>query len=1126
MKLIVCLVVIASIGSGIAQELSPKPLENETLSLWDFNTNSNEFVVDLAENPLGGEIFGASREAIPEAPVEFEGAIKISQENQFVDFGVTRGSKLDFKGTEVLSVESVIRLNASAPDTHIIFSNDQVQLMVIGNKLGGFVRLPGGFRGVVSDEQLALNTNYRVTMLKVGDTVAIAINDKVVNSVVLEGDIVDTSYPDARITIGGNIFGQYFPGYIDDVRVSGGSVLDIVKPEVSIIQPDSFVVNNGLPYFNISLSDNDSGIDSSSIKVYLNSNIQNGLTINENSIVGYMDEEFKGTILNEVRVVVRDNAGNLCDETFKFSFTQIGSAVEYQNDANTLGLWHMDDFGLAVMSDSSSWGNHGYGEPKYLGVGDGVFGKARFFQGSSQSFMTISSIQIPEKQLTFETWVNPSANSNYEEIIFESGEIKVARFDGGQVRVVFNETQGLQVFESEQELLPVGELVHLAVTWDGSKDTNNLNLFINGGIAKSFDACISCDLNPVPQIGIVGKHFNGMLDEMRLSSTVRTSFNVPNNSSRNIEFLNLKDGVSTNIEFPEIHIKLNSESGIDPQNIKLKLNGRLQSPGTDLVITDNSIDGIFNDSALLGVNYVEVDFIDNDGVQKKKTEYFFRILKRPIGENTASASTVALYHFDRFKELKDASGNNYDLNGTISTAGGVVGEGATGASVSTSGVLIGSRAFTLEGHFKVVEEFGNMSRILYLYGDEFNFSLYVNSTSLDINLNLTTPEMSVNKTLQGVFPDDGAYHHLALVYDSARSHGQVLLLIDGKVRQVITLENPCDLNSELNFSIGARYFEYDEVRLSNQAIYDFKISEGISTPVIDTQEFVDGMTIWQDTQEVVFTLGSEVGISSEGSEVYLNNNLVTNLSLSQSGTNAEFSGVLSGFVPGANTLEVYAQDMDGVQSKLTMLFYFFKSGGKTAYTSDENTYLLLHFNEVETEQFVDSSSYAHQIDVANGWGFGKEGVFEQAGSSNNTYSTGTVGSLEGLSTYTIEMWKQDSYSNLRAKLFEFGFKFEQVTSTSLAGIQFKTPKNQTFTINEVLPSDGLFHHYALVVDSNHPLRQVYILKDGKVLGSSDQFSPEDLSLTSEDTVRFGNSFYNDSIDELRFSKQARYELNF
>lgn len=1121
MKRILALSILLFLNVLHAQIGGPRQVDAETIALWNFDSNTNEIVIDIATSPLEGEIFGASRQVVPEISMEFGSGVLFGQESHFVDFGTTRSSKLDFKGKDSFSIEAIIRLSSSAPDSHIIYANDQVQLMVLGNKLGGFIRLPGGFRGVVGEEQLSLNTNYRVSMVKVGSTVAIAINDQVINSVVLDGEITDTSFPEARITIGGDIFGQYFPGYIDDVRLSNGSVLDIVKPEVELIKPDSFVVNNERPYFEFALSDNDTGIDSSSVKVFLNSVLQNNLNIDQATISGYMDDSLLSTQLNEVVVRASDNAGNSIEKLFTLSFTQIGGTTEYENDEFTLGLWHMDDFALAIMTDSSSWGNHGYGDPRYLGIGDGIFGKGRFFNGNSNSFITISSIQVPSKALTFESWINPSSNNTTEEIIFESGQIKVARFNNGQVRIVFYETQGLQVFESEQDLLPVGELKHLAITWDGAKKEKNLNLYIDGGIASSFDACISCDLNPIPQVGIIGKNFNGLMDEMRFSSVVRTGFNIPNNNSRNIEFLNLANGSSTFEAFPEIHIQLNADSGIDPQNVTIKLNGDVQSPGLDLMVTENSIDGIFNTASKLGINYIEISFIDNDGVQKKKTEFFFRVSKLAPGYYETDANTIALYHFDRFSELVDSSGNNHTLSGSYTTGTGVVGESISG-SMTVSEMLMSGRSFTIEGHLKIKSLNPNMQRVFALDGDAFDFDLRLNGETKDMNLSLTTPDMSVNKTIQNVFPSDDKFHHVAVIYDSARGHAQLLLLIDGVVRQVINLERSCDFNSPLDLSIGTSHVEFDEVRLLNIPKYEFKISDGLATPEVSYSGVSEQHTITSPEPSVAITLTSVNSISSEGSEIYLNGSKVNTLDFIQSGNSATFQGILENLIDGANILEVFAKDMLGGQSKSTILFYHFRSGGKTPYISDSDTHLLLHFDELDGNQFFDSSDNSHEITFTSGWSLGNDGVFGSSASTWSTTISSDIGSLSGLASYTFELWKKDDYTTLSARLFEYDLSFYQ----SSGAITFRNPKGSNFSAPNIVIPDGLFHHYALVVDADHPYRQVYILRDGVVIGSTDQFSDEQLTIDDAGSFKFGGSFFNDPVDEMRISTKARYELNY
>ena len=523
-NLFLCLLLFGNIAH--AQVGGPLAVESDTIALWNFDSDTGSDVID-SSGSNNGENFATTNIAIPDIDSSYSLGRQITGANQFIDFGVTRDGVFDFQDAESLSVEAIIRLTGSAQEQHLIFASDQIQLMVLGGKLGGFIRTAAGFRGVVSDNSLDLNTNYRVAMYKNGNTLSVAINGKIVNSVEIVDPIVTTSFAAARVTIGGNIFNQYFPGFIDDVRVSSTSKLELIKPVVTKVLPVDFATDEPRPAFEFTLSDPDSGIDSSSIKVYLNQILQTGLTITSSSITGQMDHDLSGIQANEVKIIVSDNVGNTKIATYLFSYANIGGQSEYKLDEDTLGLWHMNDFSPAHMRDSSANDFHGLAPAGQIEKRQGVFGLASYFKGSDASKMTIPSIKLPSRAFTFEAWLLPTVDNHYEQIIFDSGQIKVARLREGYVRFIFNTTGTDESFESTQRVLPISEQSHLAITWDGSKKENNLKFFIDGRIVDTFDACVRCDLNPFPSIGRVGTYFDGVIDEMRLSTTVRKLFNIP-----------------------------------------------------------------------------------------------------------------------------------------------------------------------------------------------------------------------------------------------------------------------------------------------------------------------------------------------------------------------------------------------------------------------------------------------------------------------------------------------------------------------------------------------------------------------------------------------------------------------
>src|SRR5690606_27911071 len=118
----------------------------------------------------------------------------------------------------------------------------------------------------------------------------------------------------SRTYIGGDLFQRYFPGYVDDVRVSSVAGIDITLPTITLVEPASFQLQDARPNFSIEIADSESGINVSSVQVFLNNTLQENLTVTAAEISGQMDQDMIATMLNEVKVVVSDNNGNISEK--------------------------------------------------------------------------------------------------------------------------------------------------------------------------------------------------------------------------------------------------------------------------------------------------------------------------------------------------------------------------------------------------------------------------------------------------------------------------------------------------------------------------------------------------------------------------------------------------------------------------------------------------------------------------------------------------------------------------------------------------------------------------------------------------------------------------------------------
>src|SRR5690606_36944750 len=158
--------------------------------------------------------------------------------------------------------------------------------------------------------------------------IVLTLNDQVVARVNVDHPIAPPQFSNSRTYIGGDLFQRYFPGYVDDVRILNIVGIDIVPPTITLVEPSSFQLQVPRPTFSISLEDDDSGIDSSRVQVFLNNVLQENLAVTPSSITGQMDQDMISTILNEVKVVAYDILGNKTEKKFFFTITNISERNE------------------------------------------------------------------------------------------------------------------------------------------------------------------------------------------------------------------------------------------------------------------------------------------------------------------------------------------------------------------------------------------------------------------------------------------------------------------------------------------------------------------------------------------------------------------------------------------------------------------------------------------------------------------------------------------------------------------------------------------------------------------------------------------------------------------------------
>jgi|GEM_PF-3913207 len=200
-----------------------------------------------------------------------------------------------------------------------------------------------------------------------------------------------------------------------------------------------------------------------------------------------------------------------------------------QTDANTVGLWHMEETGGtgAYIKDGSS--NTRDGTPTGTTLVNGISGKARNFNGTSDYIRVPAgagtSLDLDANPVTMEAWIKLDTTTNNQMII--------ARGDYGTegYGLRFNSTTGKLNLGSHggsnfDSITPIstGQWYHVA----GVINNTASYLYINGKldqtgtvniVASNLDFYIGADYDVSAQIYF----FDGTIDEVRISNVARSA---------------------------------------------------------------------------------------------------------------------------------------------------------------------------------------------------------------------------------------------------------------------------------------------------------------------------------------------------------------------------------------------------------------------------------------------------------------------------------------------------------------------------------------------------------------------------------------------------------------------------
>jgi Tol biopolymer transport system component len=212
-----------------------------------------------------------------------------------------------------------------------------------------------------------------------------------------------------------------------------------------------------------------------------------------------------------------------------WSETNIIASSELSADANTVGLWHLNDGSGTTTADSSGNGYTGtlYGATWV----DGKFGKALSFNGVNNSVVlpdNVANLSVG----TVEMWIYPTLLDGTAKIFWTGGdsswaiEISTANKIVGYAR----NANGTGVVTDSNFAVTPNNWYHVAMSWDGVTE-KKVNLYINGEL-KATNTLVGIN-NPGAsgwtRLGIYGNGnypFKGTIDEVRISNVARTTTEI------------------------------------------------------------------------------------------------------------------------------------------------------------------------------------------------------------------------------------------------------------------------------------------------------------------------------------------------------------------------------------------------------------------------------------------------------------------------------------------------------------------------------------------------------------------------------------------------------------------------
>ena len=441
-------------------------LNNGLVAYWNLNESSGSSLTDS----IGGNTLTATGTTVASGKYNlgrsFNGTSDYASRASVTTYNTSRTVEFWFKPAATGSQRGILSVGNSVADTG--------PMWLIVQTSGNLLSVYHGAAYRNGTTTLSAGTWYHgaYTFNSSNNSVVLYLNGKVEYS----GTVADSNLANTNLYVGTG-YGGYFSGSLDEIKI-----YNIVKSADEILEEYNATSTY---YTNYSLTSTDLS--------------------SKTSAPFYVAADQPGSYISAI-----------LGET---------PYVNYQTDANTVGLWHLDEISgsSAYIKDSAGVYNGTPTGTTY--TSNGKIGGARAFNGSSDYIQVgTSSSLLLNRDFTIDAWIKPTTASFTGSIISHGASDWYLRIVSGQIN--FLESQ-ISSIVTGSTVLPANTWAHVAVTVNAS---GVINLYVNGALDGT--ATTTATFNDGSQIVTIGRetpsgsaseYFNGSIDEVRISNTTRTA---------------------------------------------------------------------------------------------------------------------------------------------------------------------------------------------------------------------------------------------------------------------------------------------------------------------------------------------------------------------------------------------------------------------------------------------------------------------------------------------------------------------------------------------------------------------------------------------------------------------------